>query len=70
MTSALSEVTLAPGSLGRRAHCYVGSAGGYVAIYGHLMPDMEDRTRKAIDGAWSAAQSSSGGVCTAQGRPE
>lgn len=22
-------------------------------VYGHLMPDSEDRTRKAVDAAWS-----------------
>jgi integrase len=26
-----------------------------LSTYGHLMPDSEDRTRKAIDDAWSGA---------------
>lgn len=36
-----------------------------IKVYGHLMPDSEDRTRKAIDAAWSTAQKTP----TAQGRP-
>lgn len=30
-------------------------AGMVLRVYGHLMPDTEDRTRRAIDEAWSAA---------------
>lgn len=26
-----------------------------LSVYGHLMPDSEDRTRKAVDAAWSPA---------------
>ena len=36
-----------------------------VSVYGHLMPDSEDRTRRAMDAAWSG-DSEPG---TAQGRP-
>lgn len=36
-----------------------------LSTYAHLMPDSEDRTRKAIDSAWS----DSGESPTAQGRP-
>lgn len=39
-------------------------------VYGHLLPDSEDRTRKALDAAWDAAGPSAGGAATAQGRPE
>jgi integrase len=35
-------------------------------VYGHLMPDNEDRTRKAIDDAWSTTP---GEALTAPGRP-
>jgi integrase len=35
-------------------------------VYGHLMPDSEDRTRKAIDDAWSTAPEE---AATAPGRP-
>ncbi|WP_218938296.1 hypothetical protein [Modestobacter altitudinis] len=27
-----------------------------LATYGHLMPDSEDRTRRAVDAAWGAAR--------------
>jgi integrase len=37
-----------------------------LSTYGHLMPGSENRTRKAVDGAWSAA---SGETVTAPGRP-
>jgi site-specific recombinase XerC len=37
-----------------------------IRVYGHLLPDSEDRTRKAVDQAWS---SGSGEAPTAQGRP-
>jgi len=37
-----------------------------VTVYGHLMPDSEDRTRTAIDSAWNQAP---GEAATAQGRP-
>jgi integrase len=37
-----------------------------IRVYGHTMPDSEDRTRKAIDEAWSATTREAG---TAQGRP-
>jgi integrase len=36
-------------------------------VYGHLMPDSEDRTRKAIDDAWST---SSTDALTAPARPQ
>jgi hypothetical protein len=26
-----------------------------LSTYGHLMPDSEDRTRRAVDAAWEAA---------------
>jgi len=37
-----------------------------LTTYGHLLPDSEDRTRKAIDSAWNPAP---GETATAQGRP-
>jgi integrase len=40
-----------------------------LTTYGHLMPDSEDRTRKAIDGAWNAVSRAAGDPATAQGRP-
>jgi integrase len=40
-----------------------------LTTYGHLVQDSEDRTRKAIDGAWNAAASTSAEAPTAQGRP-
>jgi hypothetical protein len=33
-----------------------------LSTYGHLMPDSEDRTRRAIDEAWSAISVPSGEV--------
>lgn len=41
-----------------------------LTTYGHLLPDSEDRTRKAIDAAWSAAPEGSEQAAAAQGRPE
>lgn len=41
-----------------------------LTTYGHVLPDTEDRTRKAIDGAWNALPDVSGARFTAQGRPE
>lgn len=41
-----------------------------LTTYGHLMPDSEDRTRKAVDGAWNAVSMASGQAGTAQGRPQ
>lgn len=38
-----------------------------IKVYGHLMPDSEDRTRKAIDEAWTAPSTTK---ITAPGRPE
>jgi hypothetical protein len=32
-----------------------------VLTYGHLMPDSEDRTRRAIDTAWSTRDGSTDG---------
>lgn len=40
-----------------------------LTTYGHLLPDSEDRTRKAIDDAWTAGATGSGETPTAQGRP-
>lgn len=40
-----------------------------LTTYGHLMPDSEDRTRKAVDAAWKAVSEGSGEAGTAQGRP-
>ena len=40
-----------------------------LTTYGHLVPGSEDRTRKAIDGAWKAAAGTSPDFATAQGRP-
>jgi integrase len=37
--------------------------------YGHLMPDSEDRTRKAVDAAWNAISGAAGGAVTVQERP-
>jgi integrase len=39
-------------------------------VYGHLLPDSEDRTRKAVDDAWAAPDAGSNEAATAQGRPE
>jgi len=41
-----------------------------LSTYGHLLPNLEDRTRKAIDGAWSTVFGGSGEDATAQGRPQ
>lgn len=46
------------------------SAALVLSVYGHLVPDSEDRTRKAIDGAWNAVSEASGETATAQGRPQ
>ena len=40
-----------------------------LTTYGHLMPDSEDRTRKAVDNAWSAGNDRFGDAAPAQGRP-
>ena len=40
-----------------------------LTTYGHLVPGSDDRTRKAIDGVWRAAQSTAQQAATAQGRP-
>ena len=39
-------------------------------VYGHLLPDSEDRTRKAVDAAWRRPTEGSEESATAQGRPE
>ena len=39
-------------------------------VYGHLLPDSEDRTRRAVDDAWTAAEARFGEAARAQGRPE
>lgn len=41
-----------------------------LSTYGHLMPDMEDHTRRAIDAAWNRVTAAHGEPGTAQGRPE
>lgn len=40
-----------------------------LTTYGHVMPDSEDRTRKAVDTAWTMEPDPSGESATAQGRP-
>lgn len=40
-----------------------------LSTYGHLMPDMEDHTRRAIDAAWSTVTAERDESTTAQGRP-
>lgn len=40
-----------------------------LTTYGHLVPGSDDRTRKAIDGVWKAAQSTAPQAVPAQGRP-
>jgi integrase len=40
-----------------------------LTTYGHLVPGSDDRTRKAIDGIWEAAQSTAQEAATAQERP-
>lgn len=41
-----------------------------LSTYGHLLPNLEDRTRKAVDAAWNAVSEGSAKAVTAQGRPE
>ena len=41
-----------------------------LTTYGHLLPDSEDRTRRAVDDAWKAPEAGSAGTATAQGRAE
>jgi integrase len=41
-----------------------------LTTYGHLLPDSEDRTRKAVNDAWQAAEATAVDAPTAQGRPE
>lgn len=41
-----------------------------LSTYGHLLPDSEDRTRRAIEAAWSTVLAASEQAATAQGRPE
>jgi integrase len=41
-----------------------------LSTYGHLLPDSEDRTRRAVDDAWTMPAGTSGEAVTAQGRPE
>jgi integrase len=41
-----------------------------LSTYGHLLPDSEDRTRRAVDDAWKPPEAGSGEAATAQGRPE
>ncbi|MDT7624663.1 MAG: hypothetical protein QOF99_5564 [Pseudonocardiales bacterium] len=41
-----------------------------LSTYGHLLPNLEDRTRKAVDAAWNAVSEGSAKAATAQGRPE
>jgi integrase len=38
-------------------------------VYAHLLPDSEDRTRRAVDDAWGAPDAGPGEPVTAQGRP-
>lgn len=38
--------------------------------YGHLLPDREEHTRRAIDDAWATLAASPVHSATAQGRPE
>ncbi len=40
-------------------------AGLVLRVYGHLMPNTEDRTRRAIDDAWTATSQASDGLHTA-----
>jgi integrase len=46
------------------------SAEMVLRVYGHLLPDSEDRTRRAVDDAWGTPPGAPRGVATAQGRPE
>ena len=41
-----------------------------LSTYGHLLPNLEDRTRKAVDAAWAAISEGPGEAVTAQERPE
>lgn len=41
-----------------------------LSTYGRLLPNLEDRTRKAIDNAWSTVFDGSGDDATSQGRPQ
>lgn len=45
-------------------------AGMVLRVYGHLLPDSEDRTRRAVDDAWRALRDGPAAGPTAQGRPE
>ncbi|MGH3965083.1 MAG: tyrosine-type recombinase/integrase [Pseudonocardiaceae bacterium] len=47
------------------------SDGGALVLstYGHLLPGADDRTRKAIDAAWTAPTEGPAQAATAQGRP-
>jgi integrase len=40
-----------------------------LTTYGHLIPGADDRTRKAVDGAWAAFSAPADEAVTAQGRP-
>jgi integrase len=40
-----------------------------LTTYGHLMPDSEDRTRRAVDEAWNAVSGAPPEAGTARGRP-
>lgn len=39
-------------------------------VYGHLLPDSEDRTRKAVDAAWRGLAGGDGEAATVQGRSQ
>lgn len=41
-----------------------------LSTYGHLLPNLEDRTRKAVDAAWNGVTEGSDKTATAQGRPQ
>jgi hypothetical protein len=41
-----------------------------LSTYGHLLPNLEDRTRKAVNAAWNSVSEGSAKAATAQGRPE
>jgi integrase len=45
------------------------NAGMVIRVYGHLLPDSESRTRRAVDDAWNAVSEGSDEGPTAQGRP-
>jgi integrase len=40
-----------------------------LSTYGHPLPNLEDRTRKAVDSAWDDSQQAPNEAPTAQGRP-